>query len=79
MVVFEIENDSDMDAIQNEMAKMTGGRSVSDLAYLLTLINNYLLYISFKKIRFHEYLLVANLLVVVTKWSSINPMENWLN
>ena len=34
MVVFEIENDSDMDAIQNEMAKMTGGRSVSDLAYL---------------------------------------------
>merc|ERR1711936_357515 len=28
MVVFEIENDSDMDAIQNEMAKMTGGRSV---------------------------------------------------
>ena len=77
MVVFEIENDSDMDAIQNEMAKMTGGRSVSDLAYLH--LNNYLLYISFKKIRCHEYLLVANLLVVETKWSSINPMENWLN
>merc|ERR1712088_461543 len=28
LVVYEIENDSDMDAIQNEMAKMTGGRSV---------------------------------------------------